>query len=243
MTIAVSMPGKMGDALYALPFARLLYGINGEKIDFYTSDYCKPLAELIAYQPYINKVIIPAEYKIERMDMGCQPWEMPIAGDYTQIYHAGFRSVPDRAIHQFIAAQYGYNGPLGISYDYPKLIGTLYDEPYICIAPRGETTYKELFNEIAKKKRAIIIGGHGDYTGYGIDATGIDMLSTLSILSGAKGFVGLMSSQLVLANGFPYPRIAPHDGRSWDMRHVVNTEYNHYPINPSVEQILSLLDN
>jgi hypothetical protein len=69
------------------------------------------------------------------------------------------------------------------------------------------------------------------------------MLSTLSILSGAKGFVGLMSSQLVLANGFPYPRIAPHDGRSWDMRHVINTEYNHYPINPSVEQILSLLDN
>lgn len=98
MTIAVSHPGKMGDALYALPTARLLYGIHGEKIDFYTSDYCAPLTNLIEYQSYINKVVIPADYKIERMDIGCQPWQMPIPAEYTHIFQLGFRGVPNQAI-------------------------------------------------------------------------------------------------------------------------------------------------
>ena len=247
MTIAITMPGKMGDALYALPLARLLYGINGEKIDFYTSDYCYPLKGLIEYQPYINECIIPADYKVERMDMGVQPWFMPVKDGYTQVYHTGFQGVPDRAIHQYIALQAGYDMPLGISYEYPslllredsKLVGI---DNYICIAPRGETTYKQLFNEIAQNTQTVIIGGKGDYTGYGIDMTGVSMLDTLSILSGAKGFVGLMSSQLVLANGFPYPKIAPHDGIHWDMRHVIQTVSNHYPINPSIQEVLALLD-
>jgi hypothetical protein len=238
--IAVTHPGKMGDTLYALPLARLLYGINGEKIDFYTSEYCRPLKELIEYQQYINQCIIPANYTIERMDMGCQPWLMPVQEGYSQVYHAGFKSVPDRAIHQFIASEHGYYGPLGISYEYP--VQTRYKGDYICIAPRGETTYKELFNSLAQDTQAIIIGGKGDYTGYGIDATGISMLDTLSLLAYAKGFVGLMSSQLVLANGFPYPKISPHDGKSWDMRHVVYTASNHYPINPTLADLKALLD-
>lgn len=239
--IAVTMPGKIGDALYALPLARLLYGINGEKIDFYTSEYCRPLKQLIEYQPYINECIIPAEYIVERMDMGCQPWWMPVKDGYSQVYHAGFKSVPDRAIHQFIAAQAGYIGPLGISYEYPESSYT--GEDFICIAPRGETSYKDLFNAVADAHgNAIIIGGKGDYTGHGYDMTGLSMLETLTFLAHAKGFVGLMSSQLVLANGFPYPKIAPHDNRSWDMRHIVNTASNFYPVNPSVEHIKALLD-
>jgi len=238
--IAVTHPGKMGDTLYALPLARLLYGINGEKIDFYTSEYCRPLKELIEYQTYINECIIPADYTIERMDMGCQPWQMPVQEGYTQVYHAGFRSVPDRAIHQFIAMQAGYNVPLGISYDYPY--GYTFTSDYICIAPRGETSFKQLFNDLADSTNAVIIGGEGDYTGHGMDFTGLSMLETVSLLSKAKGFVGLMSSQLVLANGFPYPKIAPHDGKSWDMRHVIYTEYNHYPINPTLADLKALLD-
>lgn len=224
--IAVTMPGKMGDALYALPFARLLYGINGEKIDFYTSEYCRPLKELIEYQSYINRCIIPNSYVIERMDIGCQPWEMPVQDGYSQVYHAGFRNVPDRAIHQFIAAQYGYTGPLGISYDYPEY--TNYTSDYICIAPRGLTSFIELFNDLADSTTAVIIGGKGDYTGHGMDLTGLSMLDTLSVLSRAKGFVGLMSSQLVLANGFPYPKIGINGYQS-DMRHAIKTASNFYP--------------
>ncbi len=239
--IAVTHPGKMGDALYALPLARLLYGMHGEKIDFYTSEYCRPLKSLIQYQSYINECIIPADYVIERMDMGCQPWLMPVKDGYSKVYHCGFRGIPDRAIHHYIASQYDYNGPLGISYEYPETTHT--GEDYIIIAPRGETSYKQLFIDVANAHgNALIVGGKGDYIGAGYDMTGYSMLETLTFLAHAKAFVGLMSSQLVLANGFPIPRIAPHDGKSWDMRHVVQSPYNYYPINPTLADIEAILD-
>ncbi len=240
MTICVTHPGKMGDTLYALPLARLLFNITGEKVDFYTSDYCEPLCSLIGYQSYINECIIPADYKVERMDMGCQPWLMPVKAGYSQVHHAGFKGIPDRPIHEYIARQAGYTQPLDIRYDYPDF--TNYTSDYICIAPRGETSYKDLFNEVADHTTAIIIGGKGDYTGHGMDFTGLSMLDTVSILAKAKGFLGLMSSQLVLANGFDYPKIAPHNGINWDMRHVVRSESNYYPINPSAKDVLAVLD-
>lgn len=243
MTIAVSMPGKMGDALYALPTARLLYGIFGEKIDFYTSDYCRPMEKLVMYQDYINNFIIPEDYKIERMDMGVQPWKMPILEQiYTHVFQLGFQAVPDRSIHQYIAHKIGIDTPLAIRYEYPKSSITGLPKEYICIAPRGNTTFVDTFNTLADSRESVIIGGTGDYTGHGIDMTGLDMLDTLYILSKAKGFVGLMSAMLVLANGFDIPRIAIHDGIHWDMRHVVYTEYNHYPINPTLAGLEAILD-
>ncbi len=248
MTIAVSHPGKMGDALYALPTARLLYGINGEKIDFYTSKYCAPIKRLVEYQPYINEVIIPENYEVQRMDMGCQPWEMPIpVNKYSQVHHLGFRGVPDKAIHQYILNTIGYNMPVGISYEYPNNPPQI-TQPYVCIAPRGETSFKELFHnvitELLNKGIAVVqIGGEGDnISSLGWDKTGIDMLDTLTLLHHSSGFVGLMSAMLVLANGFDIPRIAVHDGIHWDMSHVIYTARNHYPINPTVSQILQLLD-
>lgn len=249
MTIAVTHPGKIGDALYALPFARLMYGIHGEKIDFYTSEYCKPMQSLVEYQSYINRFIIPKEYVVERMDCGVQPWNMPVSGDYTYTFHCGFKSVPDTALHQFIAKQNGYDIPLAIKYEYPGnhflhmiLQEHTKEKPYICIAPRGKSSFQHIFNEVADRTNAVIIGAKDDYTGHGIDMTGLSFLDTLSVLSKCDGFVGLMSSMLVLANGFNMPRIAIHDGRSWDMRHVIYTEYNHYPINPSVDDIVAILD-
>lgn len=239
--IAVSMPGKIGDSLYALPVARLLYGMHGEKIDFYTSSYCNPMKNLVVYQSYINDFIIPADYTIERTDMGIQPWQMPIPDKYTHVFQLGFRGIPDRSIHQYMAHELGYDMPLAIRYEYPELETDISGD-YICIAPRGQTSFIDTFNELAQNTQAVIIGGTGDYTGYGIDYTGLDMLDTLSVLSKSKGFVGLMSSQLVLANGLDIPRIAIHDGIHWDMRHVINTALNHYPINPSVAHVKALLD-
>ncbi len=232
-------PGKMGDALYSLPFIRHIYKETGVKFDFYTSNYCRPLKELFEYQSCIDRVIIPDNYVIERMDMGCQPAHMPVEDGYDKVYQLGFQRIPDRAIHQFIAHEQGVDIPLSIEYEFPKLISG-YGE-YICIAPRGETSFRNLFDGVAQRTKSVIVGGAGDFTGYGYDATGLNMLQTLSILSGAKGFLGLMSSQLVLANGFPYPKVAPHDGMSWDMGHVIYNASNHYPVNPSVDQVLALL--
>lgn len=239
--IAFTHPGKMGDALYSLPVMRKICEDRNTICDFYTSSYCEPMRRLFEYQSFVDRFIVPPQYRVERMDMGCQPWYMPVPETlYDVVYHLGFRGIPDRAIHQYIASTIGIYDPLAIRYEYPYKIEPV-DRPYICIAPRGETTYSNLFNEIAQYLTCIVIGGKGDYIGHGIDGTGLDMLDTLSILHHAQGFVGLMSSQLVLANGFDIPKIAPHDGRSWDMRHVVYTDKNHYPINPNIDTILQLL--
>lgn len=256
--IAVSHPGRMGDALYALPVARAIAHANGEPVDFFTSKYCEPLTGLLEYQSCIDKVIIPEEYVIERMDMGIQPWRMPVPDSYRRIYHLGFRSVPDRPLHEFIGAQTGIE-PTPIWYHHPRDISHLpHYWPYasltlpkidvmpdfVALGSRGPTTYKDLFLEFIELCPLPVaqIGGEGEFIGdrsdNNIDFTGFDFLDTVTLLSRASAFVGLMSSQLVLANGFDIPKVAPHDGRSWDMRHVVTGLNNIYLVNPTAQTMV-----
>lgn len=237
------MPGKIGDCLYGLHVARELCRLHNDTCDFYTSEYCRPVKRLFEYQSFVNKLVIPESYVIQRMDCGVQPWRMPINNnDYTALYHLGFRYVPDRPLHEFMASTIGLPGGIEIKYEYPKV--DLPNEPYIILAPRGRTTYEPLFLEFIEKCpiRVIQAGGPGEAIGNDSGIVGIDMLETVSWIAGAQAFVGLMSSHLVLANGFPIHKIAPHDGRSWDMRHVVYSPYNHYPINPTANTILRMLD-
>jgi ADP-heptose:LPS heptosyltransferase len=241
--IACSHPGKIGDTLYALPTIKKLAEMNEEKIDFYTSDYCKPLKRLFEYQPYIDGFYIPAKYKIKRMDMGVQPWRMPIDLQYYhKVYHLGFRSVPDRPLHKFIAHQTGL-GEIGETwYSYRKFNTS--DKPYVVVAPRGETTFKQLFVDFVNNFHldVVIIGGKEDYIGCGWNLCGTDFLETVTWIANSKGFLGLQSSQLALANGFDIPKVAVHDGIHWDMRHVIRSDTNFYPINPTLEEILTLFD-
>ena len=251
--IAVSHPGKIGDALYCLPAIRFFCESWNAQAHFYTSDYCKPMKKLMEYQSCIDHTIIPPAYEILRTDIGIQPWQMPIdRAAYKRVVQMGFRSVPNGPIPIFIAAQCGAHLRKlpRVYYEYPE-IETL-DEPYICIAPRGETTYKGLFLDVAYKSpvAVVIIGGHidsitdreeNDNGKPIIDLTGMDMLETTSWLAGSVGFVGLMSAMLVLANGFSMIKIAPHDGIHWDMRHVINSSTNFYPINPTLDEVRRLL--
>jgi len=241
--IACSHPGKIGDAVYALPAIRKACEINNTTADFYTSDYCKPLKKLFEYQSCINEFCIPDNYHIERMDMGVQPFVMPIdTSEYDRVYQMGFRWVPDRAIPDFIALSVGIPLPVVVEYEYPEF--DTMDEPFIVVAPRGETSYKGLFNDFIKicPLKCVVVGGFGDYTGFGIDLTGQDLLETTTWIANSIGFFGMMSSQLALANGFNIPKIAPHNGINWDMRHVIYSDTNFYPVNPTVSEILRILN-
>lgn len=243
--IACSHPGKMGDALYALPAIKKACEINNCKADFYTSEYCRPMERLVKYQSYIDEFIIPKNYVVERMDMGVQPYIMPIDEDkYENVYQMGFRWVPDRAIPDFIALTCGIPLPVKVEYEYPESLDEDLDEPYIIIAPRGETGFKELFVKFieACPIPCIVVGGKGDFIGVGEDLTGIDMLETTTWIAKSAGFLGLMSSQLALANGFNIPKIAVHNGINWDMRHVIYSDTNFYPVNPSVLELLRILN-
>lgn len=250
--IAVSHPGKIGDSLYALPTCKYLAEQYGERVDFYTSSYCEPMRPLVEYQPYINRMVVPAEYHVERMDLGVQPWYMPIdESQYTQVHQLGFRSVPDRALHQFMALNAGIDKSLKVWYDCPYIGNTM---DYFCIAPRGSSDYAKLFYDVGKRISQLgygvaVIGGASENIfevpeisdPLIFDYTGTDFLTTTSIIAESMGFVGLMSSQLVLANGFDVPKVAVHDGIHWDLRHVIYSDTNFYPINPSVEEVVALL--
>ena len=241
--IAFTHPGKVGDLLYGLPTIKKICEVKNEIADFYTSSYCYPIVKkLLERQSYINNAYLSQTYVIEGMDMGVRPWRVPVdLSMYETVYHLGFRTAPNKALPAFIANSVGTDWNGKIEYEFDDL-PTL-DEPYIVIAPRGETSYKGLFLDIVRnsKYKTVIIGGYGDYIGEGINKCGLDLLATLPWIAKSKGFVGIMSSQLVLANGFDIPKISPHDGISWDMNHVIKSNTNFYPVNPTFKQVLDII--
>lgn len=222
--IAVSHPGKIGDALYALPTVKKLCEINNTNADFYTSSYCGGLRRLIEYQPYINKFIVSENYKITRMDMGVQPWQMPISGEYSKIYHLGFQNIPDRPLPEFIARNAGLDSIEKLSLYHPDF-ETL-DDSYIVIAPRSDYDFTPAYIDFIQKSPfpCVIVGAKHEYIGYGIDKTGLDFLESTTWISKAIGFLGI-SSMFVLADAFDYPKVVFH--RGLDLRHLThnNTKY------------------
>lgn len=251
---AITHPGKLGDAIFTLPVCRYLAEKSGNPVDFFTSLYCAPMRELFEYQSCIGKFVIADNYKIERYDMGVQPYVVPVPiGDYDTTYHLGFRNIPDKRLDWFMAESVGINpaelGP--IKYEIPPHNRYLIT-PYIVLAPRGETGYKSLFVDFIGLAHEhgigiVQIGGKGEFIGkcgtLDSDYTGTNLLITCGLIAGAKVFIGLMSAMLVLANGWNLPKIAPHDNHSWDMRHVVKSSSNYYPINPTAQQMLEIIEN
>lgn len=248
--IAVAHPGKMGDALYALPAVKWLCKKYGCKADFYTSEYCKPLTPLLEYQPYINKAVIPEEYRIEHMGCGIQPWHMPIPEDnYDAVFQLGFKQTPDKSLHDWIRESVGISEQLPVAYECPEEHVGFYDiapplnQTYVVLCSNGETSFKPLFEEFVQKcPFPIVHVGKEEIRGLfnvAYDIAGLSsFLNDCSWIKNARAFVGLMSSNLVLANGFDVLKVAPHDGVHWDMRHVIKESYNWYPINPTAQEIV-----
>lgn len=242
--IACTHPGKIGDALYALPAVRALCEKHGCAADFYTSEYCRPALGVLRAQPYVREAKVADGYQPERSDCGVQPWAMPTPDGYDAVYHLGFRSVPDRPLHEWIAAEVGVNGHRPeIWYDFaarPTLAG-----PYVVVSARGSSDFADLFRQVIDENPVTVveIGGTGESVGRGrsLDLTGLDMLDTLPWIANASGFVGLSSAMLVLANGFGIPKVVVHDGKSWDQRHWLRSSLHHYPVQPSAGEVMDLL--
>jgi len=240
--IAAAHPGKMGDALYALPAIRELAQRHGVALDFYTSPYCEPLRRLFEAQECIDRFVVAPDYVLVDFGCGARPWHVPVPEGYDAIYQMGFADMPATSIVDYIAARAGLPAGLPVRYDF-DLPPPEIDEPYIVTAPRGHTEYSPVFRAVADHSPVSVveIGAAGDGTGSAraIDKTGIDMLEVLPWLASSRGFYGLHSAMLVLANGFPIPKVAPQ-GR-WDMRHVVRSPYNQYPVEPSAADVLTRL--
>jgi hypothetical protein len=248
--IAVSHPGKTGDAIYSLPTIRYLCEKHNCKADFYTSSHVARAKDLFEYQSCINKVIIPESYVIERYDMGIQPTVMPVEGEYEAVYHLGYKYVPDQRLDWFIAHQNGIDTSLlpPVYYEFPEYDINLPEKFYV-LAGSGETGYKQTFLDFLKISDlpVIQVGVNDHYLNVEesksqiIKMMDMSFLETCYVMSKSAGFVGLQTNQMVLANGFDIPKVAPHDGKSWDMRHVINGPKTHYPVDPTAEEILRLL--
>lgn len=267
--IACSHPGKFGDAIYGTAAIKWVAGVHHCAVDFYTSSYLASLERLYMYQTWINDFIVPAGYVIRDHGCGTQPAQMAqfMKPGYEAIYEFGFRSFPDRPLPEFVLHQLGIDGinpPMLGLFDYPELIPApwhvaeyepdkyVFEEDFIVVAPRsdltvgpGGVTMKEIFYEFAEKCPLPIvqIGGRGEAWPWenSIDITTLDWLETVSWLSRAKGFYGIISSQGGLAHNFDFPKVYPHNDGGWDMRHVVRTPTSFYEIMPRGDRVLELL--
>ncbi len=226
MTIAVSMPGKIGDALYTLPTIRALAKKHKCKVDFYTSEYCKPAISLFEYQSEINRVVIPSNYVIENKGAGVQPWEMSIPGGYEAAYQLGFKTWPNCSLPQHFANDAGVT--IGhIFYEYPDI--KLDCKPVVvgCNVVRGRWL-PEIVRVLREEGYTVaLVGGPGEGDGEPLDFTGSNFLQTASIMAHATAYIGVFSSNLVIAQGFQIKKII-YAGVGVDMRHAVQNEYSKY---------------
>jgi hypothetical protein len=229
MTLGIGMPGKAGDFLYSVASSRYLSQAHNEKIDFYTSPYCENLRRLMEYQDYTNEFIVPESYKDYWFAWGVQPADMPIPKEkYSNVYQFGYHAFPDRTLPAWFMHSIGLDNInqscLGM-FKYPE-VETLNGD-YVVIAPRRDLSFEKTFKHFIEICPVPIVqiggiretwpGREGD-----IDITCLDWLETVSWISKAKGFFGIISSQGALAHNFDIPKVFPfHDG--WDMRHVVQT--------------------
>lgn len=242
--IAVAMPGKMGDALYALYVARHIAYKYSEQVDFFTSSYCEPIRPLVEYQGFIDKMVVPHDYEIANMGCGIQPWHMPIPTGYRYSFQLGFRTTPAKFLGDWMADD------AGVSLLYTALDTPQYPKPfhdYFTMCLRGSPDYTEFGRQfVALSPYPVIeVGGLTDNVANdSIDKTGLDFLTTAALIGNSSGYVGLMSAMLVVANGFPkLKKVAVHDGIHWDMRHVMRSENNFYPVKPTAEEVLSDIFN
>lgn len=209
-------------------------------------------------------------YKVTSHGWGAQPWDMSkamIKRPYEYIFQFGYRNFPDRPLPEFDLSE---NGILGINpsmlgcFKGPWLPKAEYEvckeqpdkhilnEPYVIVAPRGDLTtdrvgrsMKDIFYDFAAKcpLRIVQIGARGEAWPWqdSLDITGLDWLETVSWLKEARGFYGIISAQGALAHGFDMPKVFPHNGGGWDMRHVVRTETSMYAVMPRAETVLEFM--
>lgn len=242
--IAVCMPGKMGDAIYALYLSRQIAARHHAPVDFFTSAYCEPLRDLVEYQSSVDKMIVPAEYQVANMGCGIQPWQMPVPDHYEKVYQLGFKTTPNKFLGDWMADEAGIM--LGqMELDVPVIQPPA--ERYYTMGLRGSPDYARLgqmFVEMAGIP-VVEVGGRTDrVSSQSIDMTGRSFLETAAIIGQSAGYIGLMSAMLVVANGFSaLTKIAVHDGIHWDMRHVYRGPNNFYPVKPTAQEVLNVFQS
>lgn len=251
--IAVTHPGKMGDALYTLPTIRYLWSL-GNTIDFFTSEYCRPIKDFMEFQQPVDRAFVVENYQIQHTRLGVQPWRMPVSTNgYDLVMHLGFRKEPTTRLDWFIAEQAGIDKEKlpPIQYDYPWDTDSyiMPDQPYIIVAPdgRGSGRYRELLEEINEICPVLTVavgaawGPEQVAMMVDVDMMGRSFLDTAAWMANSIGFVGMLSSMLVLANGFDIPKVCLLPRKNPKLHHCVQSKNNSYMFMPTAQEVLRSL--
>lgn len=245
---AVCMPGCNGDALYTLPTIRKLHEQGDVEIDFYTSEVCRPIEQLMRYQSCVSNVIVPTSYVVESKGQGVQPWKMSIQGAYTQVYQLGFQHHPNGPLHLYLAKRAGLQDVPNPVYEYPEDF-PIPEEPYavVCYShARGalKPDLREKYNYMIENCPIKVV-----QSGLDVDCTldvknsivypNLNLLNLLPLIAKARVFVGFYSAPLVLANGFPsVPRIVTLTSPRCGEQHGLHIPYTKDVLTNRKEEIL-----
>ena len=245
--IAITHPGLIGDCLWCVPAAREIARRHGPKVDFWTSRIVEPATDLLAAQEFVERVIVDPGYHAVSGDCGAQPWHMRNADlyGYDSVYHMGLRETPSVPIPEYYCRL--HNLPqLPNRYDLPADYAgrDLPKVRFVALAARGTTTFAERFREFVRHcpHPVVEVGAPGQAVAGdlgAIDRTSKGFLEMTWVISRCHWFVGLLSSPMVVASGFPCVKIGLYD-HHWDMRHVIHTPLHHYV--GDVEWILRLVE-
>ena len=233
MKIAVTHPGKIGDLLYCLPAVRHISKILDSKVDFWTQKECLPVKSLLESQSYINEVHINEAYVKQHEGCGVQPWLLEPIGDYDRIYHMGLRSYPQGRLVDYYPSLHGFTFcDTSIKYDFT----TTEVARGIVVCPGRNPLLKALFGGIISElsNNNIIVYQVGpkdeiiNFNSKNVINCDIDMLNTLSVLDKADVFIGTLSANLVLANGFPCQKIVICEKERHNPTHDILSENHTY---------------
>lgn len=244
--IACSHPGRMGDALYALPSVIQACERHGCKCDFYTSEWCKPISKLLKRQSYIDKVVIPPEYTIQEHSIGIQPWKMPIdEAKYEAVYQFGFKTYPLTFLADHIANENEFLPKKPLKLEYDDLGNEKWGYFVTCTKSVNDIAYYNhldtFFEQITRVKDVVIVGlqkiRHGGTTGC-TDWTGMAYENIPGLIHNSDGFIGVPSTPHTIATFIPHVKRYVVEAPYWDTRHVFTSNNDLVTKYPSVEEAL-----
>lgn len=234
--IAVTNHKQHGDVLWSVPAARALAERHGCPADFWlTPGHAGSCGDLLAAQSFVRRVVYDPEQPLEKWD-----FSNAHAADhrYEAVYDMGFRSGFDYPIPEYYCRLFALP-QLPVTFDLPENYAgrPLPEAPFVALASKGKaaTDYWRLFSNFAGAcpHPVVEIGAPGQVLGEGLgtlDRTSKGFLEMAWVISKCRWFVGLMSSPLVVAAGWPCVKVAPHSGVHWNMTHVLRSPLHFYPV-------------
>jgi len=222
--ILVTMPGKYGDILWAMPTARAIAETFDCAVDFMVSGAYGGIAPLIHAQDYIEQAIVNEAWKVQET-APITPWAAPLRGEdigaYDHIFDLGYRGWPTEAT---LAEEVYKNGmgvarrmlvPLDLNRPWIEADPITHIDPFVFVGWSDQWIELKMgvtlavLNVIPDRYNLNVIhpvdSRHKEWKLFHDDGNGLyfyraDWLQAVRYMETAECYLGCLSAQWVLAN-------------------------------------------